>query len=207
MRRLGLALGLSGLAAIGCQVNHNVRVDFSDTPREYVARDYDRIYQLWTRHDFVLNDADKALEAWATFKSWDFREAYIERYAEIYSIPDADRVALRESQLNAFHQAFEFHVTAQATEWKWVDFEKGNSPWRITLLDALGHELQPEYVRIERLPDAYEREFFPDTPPFTKTYAVRVPLPADASFTGLKSGAITLRFASPIGHVELTWKS
>lgn len=200
-----LAAVLAGGA--GCQVDRSARLDFSETPREYVARDYGPVYQRWTRHDFALHDADKALEVWATFKSWDFREAYIERYSSIYNLPDSERDALREAQRGAVHQAYEFHVTAQSTEYKWNDLEKSNSAWRVTLLDALAHELQPEYVRIEKLPDAYEREFFPSKTPFTKSYAIRFAIPADGSFTGVKSGAITLRFASPVGQVDLQWKS
>ena len=111
---------------------------------------------------------------WATFKSWDFREAFIERYASIYSLPEADRAKLREAQRLAFQEAFEFHVTAQSSNYKWNDLEKTSSPWQLRLIDALGNELQPERVKVEKLPDAYEREFFPAQTPFSKTYSVRV---------------------------------
>jgi hypothetical protein len=105
------------------------------------------------------------------------------------------------------HEAYEFHVTAQASNYKWNDLEKSSSPWRVTLLDVLGHELSPEYIRVEKLPDAYEGAFFPKRTPFTKTYAIRFAAPADAAaFTGIKSGAITLRLTSPIGRVELEWR-
>ena len=82
-------------ALVACQSDKAARVDFSETPRNYVANDYRDVYDRWTRHDFVMHDVEKALEVWATFKSWDFREAYIERYAAIYSLSDADRDTLR----------------------------------------------------------------------------------------------------------------
>ena len=63
-----------------------MRVDFSDTPRNYFSTDYAEVYERWTRHDFVLREVEKALEVWATYKSWDFREAYVEHYAAIYSL-------------------------------------------------------------------------------------------------------------------------
>ena len=76
------------------------------------------------------------------------------------------------------------------------------------MLDALGHELPSERVRIEKLPDAYEREFFPAKTPFTKTYSVRFIMPGPGvDFAGTRSGSLTLRFASPIGRVDLIWKS
>jgi hypothetical protein len=190
----------------GC-AEKQVTVDFSQTPRDYVAKDYERVYDRWTRHQTAFQDADVALEVWATFKSWDFREAYIERYAEIYSLSQGDEDILRDSQRKILGEAYEFHVTAQASNYKWNDLEKSNSSWRVALVDALGHELAPQYVRVEKLPDAVESVFYPARTPFTKAYAIRFDLPADqAVFGGTKSGAITLRIASPIGRLELEWR-
>jgi hypothetical protein len=196
---------LAALAA--CQTDKAGRVDFSETPRDYVARDYGDVYERWTRHDFVSHDAEKAIELWVTFKSWDFREAYIERYAATYSIPDADRVALRQQQKSALHEAYEFHVTAQSANYKWNDLEKKSSPWRFVLLDALGHELQPESITVEKLPEVVEREFFPAKTPFTKAYALRFVAPPNGEFAGAGSGSLVLRLSSPAGRVELSWRT
>ena len=210
MRRGAVTLaGAIAMLALGCGMSKPMLVDFSDTPREYTPRDYDNVYRRWTRHERVLTDyVDVGLEVWATFKSWDFREAYIERYTAIYNLSDADRATLRQAQLETFRHSYEFHVTAQATRYNWNDLEKANSPWRVTLLDALGHEIAPEYVKVEKLPEAYEHVFFPDWTPFTKTYSIRFAVPASGStdFVGFKSGSITLRLASPIGRLEPTWR-
>jgi hypothetical protein len=204
---IALALG-QALAGASCATQKQVRVDFSETPRDYRPNDYRAVYERWTRHDFAEHDVDKALEVWATFKSWDFRESYIEKYASIYSLSDPKRDELRQAQREASRQAFEFHVTAQSASWDWNDLEKSSSPWRVTLVDALGHELPSERVRIEKLPDAYERAFFPAKTPFSKTYSVRFLMPGPGvEFSGAKSGSLTLRFASPIGRVDLIWKS
>lgn len=200
------ALLVAAALAGGCGAAKPISVDFGETPRDYVARDYERVYENWTRHQRVLNEADVALEVWATYKSWDFREAYVERYASIYSLSDTDRKTLREAQQAAYHAAYEFHVTAQAWNYKWNDLEKPSSAWRTTLIDALGHELAPEYVKVEKLPDAYEREFFPRKTPFTKTYSIRFVAPSDGDFAGPKAGSLTLRFASPLGRVEVEWR-
>jgi hypothetical protein len=192
-----------------CQSDKAARVDFSETPREYTQKDYHDVYERWTRHDFAMLEVEKALEVWVTYKSWDFREAYIERYASVYSLTDADRTVLRNAQRESFHHAYEFHVTAQSANYKWNDLEKSSSPWRVTLLDALGRELPQEAgtVKVEKLPDAYEREFFPAKNPFTKTYSIRFEPPKNADFSGIQSGSIILRFASPIGRIELNWRS
>jgi hypothetical protein len=84
------------------------------------------------------------------------------------------------------------------------------------LVDGLGHELTPEFIRVQRLPDAYETEFYPAKTPFTKTYQIRFPVSgvsdtgagtAPTEFVGGKSGSITLRIASPIGRLDLLWQS
>ena len=48
-----------------------------------------------------MHEVEKALEVWATYKSWDFREAYVERYVAIYSLSDADKSTLRNAQRDA----------------------------------------------------------------------------------------------------------
>jgi hypothetical protein len=208
-RRGGLSLLFAtALLGGGCAAQKQVTVDFSETPRDYLPNDYSGVYQRWTRHDYAEHDVDKALEVWATFMSWDFRESYLEKYASIYSLSDTKRAELRQGQRDAYHTAYEFHIIAQSSNWDWNDLEKAASPWRLTLVDALGHELPSERVRIEKLPDAYEREFFPARGPFTKSYSVKFIVPAPGGdFVGAKSGSLTLRIASPIGRIDLIWKS
>jgi hypothetical protein len=200
------ALALASLAT-SCAGRKEVIVDFSETPRHFVAKDYEDVYKRWTRHQQVLDEADVALEAWGTFKSWEFREAYVELYADIYSLSESDHATLRTAQQEAFRAAYEFHVTAQSTSFKWNDLEKSSSAWRTTLVDALGHELPADSIKVVKLPDAYERAFFPQKTPFTKTYAIRFVPSGDVEFVGMRSGSIRLRIASPIGRVELVWRS
>ena len=205
------AAGALVLSASGCFREEQVRVDFSETPRDYLPTDYDHVYERWTRHQVARRDVDIALEAWATYKSWDFREAYIERYASIYSLSESDRAALRRAQLETARQSFEFNLTTLSAQYAWNDLEKSSSAWRVTLVDALGHEIAPDEIRIEKLPDAYESAFFPVKDEFKrafqKTYRVRFAVPSGGDFVGPKSGSITLRIASPIGRLELAWQS
>lgn len=204
--RARAAAGCLLVALAGGCASKEPFVDFSETSRHFVASDYGSVYLRWTRHQQVLAEADVALEVWGTFKSWEFREAYVEHYAEIYSLSESDHVTLRKSQQEAFRTAYEFHVTAQSTSFKWNDLEKSSSAWKTTLVDALGHELPADSIKVLKLPDAYEREFFPLKTPFTKTYAIRF-IADGVDFVGMRSGSIKLRIASPIGRVELVWRS
>jgi len=207
------AFAAIGSALSGCAAPKPIIVDFSEAQREYQSRDYPEVYRRWTRHQIVRYEiADDALEAWATLKAPDFREAYVEHYAAIYNLSETDKGALRAAQLESARDAYEFHVTAQSTNYKWNDLERRSSAWKVTLVDGAGHELAPESVRLEKLPDPYEIEFFPAKGPFTRTYAIRFvkPVATDGKqpdFVGPRSGSLTLRIASPVGRLELTWLS
>lgn len=204
---------LASAAIGGCSAPKPIIVDFSEAQREYRSIDYQEVYLRWTRHQVVRHEiADNALEAWATMKSWDYREAYVEHYASIYNLSETDKAALRAAQLESSRDAYEFHVTAQSTNYKWNDLEKRSSAWRVTLVDGAGHELAPESVRLEKLPEPYEIEFFPAKGPFTRSYAIRFVKPAAADgkepdFAGPRSGSLTLRIASPVGRLDLIWLS
>src|SRR4029078_5430590 len=86
-----LATVIAAAPLIGCGTPKPTLVDFSDTARDYRSNDYDAVYARWTRHDRAMHEVDAALEVWATYKSWDFREAYVERYGAVYSLSDADK--------------------------------------------------------------------------------------------------------------------
>jgi hypothetical protein len=212
--RAAAALTLLSAAALlgACASRKPVLVDFSETPRDYRSKDYNDVFERWTRHGLARLDVEAALECWATYKSWDFREAYIEHYSGIYSLSEADKTTLRAAQLDSFHDSYEFHVTAQSANYKWNDLERRNTPWKVTLVDGLGHELPAESVKLEKLPDPYEVEFFPHKGPFTRTYNIRfrrgaVDGKAAPDFVGASTGSLTLRIASPVGRVEVTWQS
>ena len=64
-------------------------------------------------------------------------------------------------------------------------------------------------MKAEKLPDAYEGEFFPTRTPFSRTYTLRFVRPDGAgdTFVGPASGQLILRLASPVGKVEVTWEA
>jgi hypothetical protein len=186
-------------------------VDFSEVPRVFRGDDYDRVRSNWTRQGRLLRDFGTAFEVWAVFKGHEFRQAYVERYADLYGISEASRVELRQSQIEAAGRGYEFHVTAQSSNYKWNDLEDRESTWRVSLLDGTGAELSPDEVRLLQLPEPYEVTFFPNRTAFTRTYAIRFARPErDAQgrrWIGAESGRLTMRIAGPLGRVELAWQA
>jgi hypothetical protein len=204
---LGVVLGAGAALTSGCWRSNPVFVDFSPPAREYKSSEYHDVYERWTRHDKVLHEVESALEIWATYKSQEFREAFVAHYADAYTMSDEAREGLSRAEREAGVAAYEFIVTAQSSNYKWNDLEKKNSPWRVLLLDRAGHELMADQITVQRFPDLFEREFFPAKTPFSKTYLIRFlrGTAHEDGFTGERSGELTLRFAGPFGRSDLRW--
>jgi hypothetical protein len=206
----GATLAIAALAALAsCAPPLPPRVDFSEAARNYRPEDYTNVLRLWTRHSKVISDQGTVIEVWALYKSWEWRQAYIERYAKVYNLADSERQTLYRSQLEALRGAYEFHVAVQTTNYKWNDLEKETSPWRVSLLDARGATVAPKRIEVLKLPELYETEFFPYKTEFTKTYLIRFArADADAvGFAGPGSGSMTVRFDSPVARAEPAWLS
>lgn len=206
-----LTILLAALASAGCThaVSTAKPVDFSASKHNYQASDYPAVFQNWTRHAKLVHlDVGTVLEAWATYKSWDFRQAYIAKYAAVYDLPDHDRAELLQGQLETSRNSFEFHVTAQATNDRWNDLERKNTPWRVTLLDEAGTELSPTSIRAVKLPDLYESQFFPDRTEFTRSYEISFTQPTGGqAFAASADKRLTLRIAGPMGRIDMIWEA
>lgn len=196
-------------AAGGCAPRQPKPVDFSESARAFGPRDYAGVRQSWTRHGQIMQNEKRALELWAVLKSPEFRQAYVERYAEMYSIGDAERRAMLEQQLATSREWYEFHATVQTHDWRWNDLAKKNSPWRVLLVDAAGVEISPASIEIARLPPLVEAELFPDQTAFSTTYAIRFRRTSEGDdgrrFAGADSGLLTLRVLGPVGRTDLVW--
>jgi hypothetical protein len=200
-----LSLALS-TAVAGCVPALLQPVDFSDANKHYRSEDYLGVFNAWTRHAKLVQDVGTVMEVWATFKSWDLRQAYIAKYAKAYDLSEADREALVRSQQEAARTTYEIHLVAQSTTDSWNDLERRSSAWRITLLDGTGAELSPTSIKAEKFPELYEQEFFPTRTPFSRTYTVRFARPEGSdAFVGPLSGRLILRIDSPLGKVEAAW--
>ena len=203
----GLVVVGAGFAPLGCASSRPPPVDFSDTSRSYQPTDYDRVRDVWTRHDKLVRDIGTVLEVWVTFKSADFRQAYVEQYASIYGLGPEERRELRNAQLEAARTNYEFHVVAQSTEWKWVDLDHRDSVWKIALVDGSGHEIAPSQVSLEKLPELYEMKFFPIRTDFSRSYTMRFPHDGGGKFAGTATGQLSLKVAGPLGAAVTSWEA
>jgi len=205
-RKLCLTFAALALLAVGCHPPH---VKLSEGPREYVAEDYDGVRKLWTREAEILSVEllDNVLSVTATYESWDFRWAYVSRYAEDYRLTVEQRRALLDRTLAETRRRHQFFVALSAQKHKWGDLAVDNPAWIIRLIDDQGSETTPsEIVEIKR-PGAIERTYFPYASPFRRIYRVSFPVVrADGTPSILPEARwFGLRFAGAQGNDELVW--
>jgi hypothetical protein len=208
---LGSLGGVLGAALVpSCTASRPKPVDFAEVTRGYTPKEYAEVFQRWTRHAKLVRDVGTVIELWSTYKSWDFRQAYIEQYADAYSLTEAERKALGQAQREAARSTYEFHLVAQSTDYDWNDLEQKDSVWKISLADRTGAEIAPDNVAAEKLPALYEMRFFPTSTDFSRTYTVRFPrstVDGERGFLGSASGRLVLRVAGPLGRAEVDWES
>lgn len=200
----GVALMTSALAACA---STSVRLDRG--PREYVAADYLPVLKKWTRTGqlLTLSEFDDLLTVTATFESYDFRWAYVVRYAQDYRLTVDQRRRLLDSTLAEAEDHHQFYVALYGTNWRWTDLNKPESGWIVRLIDDVGSETAPEEIVAIRKPGAIERTYFPYTSPWRRVFRIRFPVNTPEGQPTISKNArwFGLRFAGAQGNQELHW--
>lgn len=197
----------AAIALIGCG---QPVVQLDQGPREYVATDYDTVLKKWTRSEQLvsLQELDDLLTVTATFESWDFRWAYVVRYAEDYRLTVEQRRMLLERSLIDTREHHQFYVALYAQKHKYGDLKAKKPAWIFRLVDDQGNETAPSEIEAIKRPGAIEVTYFPYTSPFRRAFRLRFPtrradggetISPDAKWFGL-------RFAGAQGNDELVWQ-
>jgi hypothetical protein len=207
MRSLAMAalLAVSALA-LACG---EPKVSMTNGTREYVASDYPQVLKRWTRSENLIAVGELAdlLTVTATFESWDFRWAYVIRYAQDYRLTVEQRRTLLERTLNETQARHQFFVALYGSNYRWTDLTRPNSAWIVRLIDDQGNETAPSTIELIVKPGALERTYFPYTTIWRQAFRIQFPtattdghptIAADAKWFGL-------RFAGAEGNQELHW--
>ncbi|MBX3182988.1 MAG: hypothetical protein KIT72_17650 [Polyangiaceae bacterium] len=203
---LCITLGLV-VAATGCGVP---KVSLSEGAREYVATDYDRVLDHWTRNSelIVMRELDNVLNVTATYEAWDFRWAYVVRYASDYRLSVDQRRVLLERTLSESREHHQFYIALFAENHKWADLTRDDPAWVVRMVDDQGNETPPrEIIPIER-PGAVERTYFPYTTPWRRAFRLRFPTrrPDGGLTISPEAKYFGLRFAGAQGNQQLVWE-
>lgn len=191
----------------GCAGSRSLTL--TTAPRAFTSEDYGAIYRAWTRSDdsFDFSTMQDTLDVTATFESWEFRHAYVVRYAENYGIEEGARAELMRAAYAEATRQHRFFVTLMGRSWRESDLSSDRAVWRALLLDDQGRQVAP--VSIERIarPGGRERAFFESVTPFRQTFRITFPgLHGDgAPILGPNTRRVTLRFTGAEGSVDLQW--
>jgi hypothetical protein len=205
MRRM-LVLPLF-LAATACT---EPKVSLAQGPREYVPSDYPQVLKRWTRDKTLMDFAQLSdrLTVTATFESWDFRWAYVVRYAADYRLTVEQRHELLDRTLQQTEDDHEFFVALYGSNWRWTDLSRSTSAWIVRLIDDQGSETAPSKIESIVKPGAIERVYFPYTNPWRHAFRIRFPRRTNDGRPTIAAGAkwFGLRFAGAEGNEELRWE-
>lgn len=175
-----------------------------------MATDYETVLRDWTRSErlFVMSELDELLTVTATFESWDFRWAYVVRYAEDYRLTVDQRRALLERSLAEAREAHQFYVALYGTKHRWSDLTADDAAWIVRLVDDRGSETAPSEIEKIRRPGAIEQTYFPYTTPWRTAFRIRFPTTRADGRPTIANDArwFGLRFAGAQGHRELVWE-
>lgn len=199
------------LALLACFSCRTPVVTLKDVTKEYKSKDYERLFETWTRHGEVYNfdTLENSLKVSATCLSWEMRQAYVARYVYDYGLDEKGKAAMLQEERAGYEAGNEFFVAATATKPKWAHFHKEDSPWRITLITSEGVEVFPATIERIRKPSPMLRAYFSFITIYREVYRFFFPLVEEETGMPIITPGLntfSLVFAGALGRVELKWK-
>ena len=184
-------------------------VSLQEGPREYVATDYESVLDRWTRTESLIlySELERALTVTATFESWDFRWAYVIRYANDYRLTVAQRKQLLDQALDETRHAHQFFVALYGGNRRHNDLTQPSSAWIVRLIDSTGNETAPSEIVAIKKPTALEQRYYPYNTVWRQAFRIRFPVtsPDGRPTVSPQATWLGLRFAGAKGNTDLTW--
>lgn len=199
---VGFFIGL-----MGC--SHEL-LQLRPSPRAFTAQDYARVYKAWTRskNEFSFSSVEDVLNVTATFESWEFRWAYVARYARDYSLTEYMRAEMLQATLRDARMQHRFFVTLAGDKYREGDLVGRHSGWRVLLVDEHGRQTSPVEIKKVRSIGMIERVYFPSVSPQRHTFRIAFPArgPDGESTVPERAHKMMLRFTGAAGSVDLEWR-
>lgn len=206
VRALAIALAI-GASASACA---DPKVSMATGPREYTDSDYPQVLERWTRSASLvqLSELDTLLTVTATFESWDFRWAYVVKYANDYRLTVEQRRSLLERTLAETQDSHRFYVALYGTNVRWADLTRASTAWIVRLIDDEGNETAPLSIELIARPGPLERRYFPYSTVWRNVFRIKFPTttPSGQPTIAPEARWFGLRFAGAEGNEELRWE-
>ena len=199
-----LAMGIG--AASGCKQH---KISLQPGARTFTPESYIGVWEAWTREkeSFSWKELAHEIHVGATFESWEFRWAYVVRYAYDYSLKPEARDEMLDASLASSRQEHRFFVTLSGMDFRESNLAGKTSAWRVLLIDPAGNQTVPVLMERVKRPTAVDRVYFPQVSPYRQTFRLTFPaVEADGRKT-IPDGAkfMVLRFTGARGRADLQW--
>lgn len=167
---------------------------------------YFKTLDRWSRGQKVYQGLEARLYLNATYKTADFRRAYIEKYAAGYGLAADHAKVLMDRESEQAEAYNEFFLTAFTPDEALNDLDRKDSVWQIYLEDAAGNRAKPLSVASVEGSETVMREFFPYFDLWSRAYVLRFPKYADAGVEmDPEKGPVKLIVTGIMGRGELEW--
>ena len=167
---------------------------------------YQQILDRWTRRAEIYDGLDSRAFLAATFQSFAFLQARVERVAALRSLPLAEAEAMLSAERKAHQESLEVVLGLHANDRRFDDLGRPGSIWTIALVGEAG-EVQP--TSVEKLPlDPNLKALYPYLDTFWAAYRLRFPRTFEngAQVLPEKAQSFALRLSSAVGKAELRWE-
>jgi hypothetical protein len=202
-----LLLASVGLCIVGCG---STTVSMRPAPRSFTAADYESVYEAWTREadEFEFGRLSDVLNVTATFQGWEFRWAYVVRYADDHSLRTEERAEMLRASLADARERHRFFVTLSGSRWRDTDLTSDDATWRVLLVDEQDEQTLPLEIEKMHRPSANIGAYYESVSVFRHAFRIVFParradgtptIPDNARF-------VILRFTGPLGTVDLKWE-
>ncbi|MFW6050018.1 MAG: bactofilin family protein [Myxococcota bacterium] len=202
-----LVAALAVLVGCGCAARP---LTLKPEPRAFTADDYADVYEAWTRDakKFAMSELSDVLHVTATFESWEFRWAYVVRYARDYGLSPETRDEMLRATLADAREHHRFFVTLSGRRYRESDLTGARSAWRVLLVDDQGRQTVPSEIEKVRRPDPATRVYFPSISSFRQAFRISFPARREDGSASIPAGAerVFLRLTGPRGRVDLEWE-
>lgn len=172
--------------------------------------DYQEVTDAWTR--FGRDRAGtrihgvELIQLYATFKSPEWRAAYVAFRSDRQMLPADRRAELAAAQRAQADDHYEVELLVATYDRKANDLQKGkSSSWRVALVNDKGEEVEADEIQRDRRPRSEIKADFPRLSPFHTPYIAR--FPRTIEILGPQAREFSLKVASERAGVKLVWKA
>ncbi len=208
--RPALTIGLLLLALAGCHTSSPPIELSSAWPRK--AGDFDDVNEKWTRHGRDNSGLggeqryrlEQTIDIYATFKSPEWRAAWISHQAERHHLSGAAIRELTDKAKAEDAERYEVALLVATHDRRSNDLQKGTrSTWRVALVDESGTEIVASEIKRDRRPHVEIAAEFPHMGDFHEPYVARFPRSVD--LLRPEARRFLLKVTSEQGGVVLEW--